>query len=123
MDDWELNPEGLGSLWLMAPATWVENILSEGLHERGRQAKPLLNYALAFVLQLRKSTENLSQGSQVVRYYSLHRFHCLLGAALTDLLSVWPPWLPMGDFSQPLVSTNAFQVAELRGSLHQLNLS
>jgi hypothetical protein len=33
----------------------------------GRQAVPLFNYALAFALQLRKSTENLSQGSRAAR--------------------------------------------------------
>jgi hypothetical protein len=25
MDEWELNPDGLGSLWLMASETWGEN--------------------------------------------------------------------------------------------------
>jgi hypothetical protein len=35
---------------------------AEGLRDWGRRAVPLLNYTLAFALQLRKSTENLSQG-------------------------------------------------------------
>jgi hypothetical protein len=63
MDVWELNPEGLGSLWLMASVTCGEIILAEGLHDLGGQAVPLLNYTPAFALQLRKSMKNLSQGS------------------------------------------------------------
>jgi hypothetical protein len=48
-------------------------ILAEGLHEWGWRVVPLLNYTLAFALQLRKSTENLSQGSREVGDYSLRR--------------------------------------------------
>jgi hypothetical protein len=44
---------------------------AEGLHDWGRRAVLLLNYTLAFSLQLRKSTENLSQGSRVVGDCSL----------------------------------------------------
>jgi hypothetical protein len=47
----------------MAYATWGEITSAEGLHDRGRRAVPLLSYTLAFALQLRKITENLSQGS------------------------------------------------------------
>jgi hypothetical protein len=70
---WELNPEVLGSLWMMAFATWVGGgiTLAKGLHDWGTRAVPLLNYALAFALQLMKITENLSQGSRVVGDYSL----------------------------------------------------
>jgi hypothetical protein len=63
---WGLNPEVLWPLWLMASATWGEITSAEGLHDFGRRAVPLLNYTLAFALQLRKSTENLSQSSRVV---------------------------------------------------------
>jgi hypothetical protein len=45
------------------------------------------------------------------------------GTALAGLLSVCSPQLPMQNLSQPLVGTNAFQVAELSSSLHQLTLS
>jgi hypothetical protein len=38
---WGLNPEVLGSLWLMASATWGEITSAEGLHDRGRRAVPL----------------------------------------------------------------------------------
>jgi hypothetical protein len=38
-------------------------IVAEGLHDGGWRAVPLFNYTLEFVLQLKKSTENLSQGS------------------------------------------------------------
>jgi hypothetical protein len=38
---------------------------AEGLRDWGRRAVPLLNYTLAFALQLRKITENLSQGAHV----------------------------------------------------------
>jgi hypothetical protein len=40
--------------------------LAEGLRDWGWRAVSLLNYTLAFALQLRKSTENLSQGGRVV---------------------------------------------------------
>jgi hypothetical protein len=43
--------------------TLGEIILAEGLHDWGMRAVPLFSYTLAFALQLRKSTENLSQGS------------------------------------------------------------
>jgi hypothetical protein len=43
---------------------------------------PLLNYTLAFALQLRKSMENLSQGSRVVGDYSLRRLGWLLMESL-----------------------------------------
>jgi hypothetical protein len=43
---------------------------------------PLLNYTLVFALQLRKSTENLSQGNRVVRHYSLRRLNCLFSGSL-----------------------------------------
>jgi hypothetical protein len=55
----------------MASATWGGGITSaEGLRDWGRRAVPLFNYTLAFALQLRKSTENLSQGSRVVGDYA-----------------------------------------------------
>jgi hypothetical protein len=41
-------------------------------------------------------------------------------------LACWtisPPRSPVGDFSQPLVGTGAFQVAEVRGSPYHLTLS
>jgi hypothetical protein len=57
----------------MASATWGEITSAEGLHDWGRRAVPLLNYTLAFALQLRKRTENLSQCSRVVGDYSLRR--------------------------------------------------
>jgi hypothetical protein len=50
-----------------------KNSLAEDLHDWGRQAMLFLNFTLAFALQLRKSKENLSQGSQVVGDYSLRR--------------------------------------------------
>jgi hypothetical protein len=50
----------------MASATWGEITLAEGFHDWGRLTVPLLDYTLAFALQLRKSTENLSQGRVVV---------------------------------------------------------
>jgi hypothetical protein len=57
----------------MASATWGEITSAEGLHDWVRQAVLLLNYTLAFALQLRKSTDNLRQGSRVVGDYSLRR--------------------------------------------------
>jgi hypothetical protein len=118
----ELNPEVLGSLWLMASKTWWGITLAEGLHDWGRRAVPLLNYTLAFALQLRKITENLSQGSRVVGDYSLRRHGLFLWTASAGLLRISPPRLRVGDFSQHLIGTSAFQVAELRGSPHQLTL-
>jgi hypothetical protein len=39
---------------------------------------------------------------------------------MTSLLSINPPLLAAGEFSQPTVGTSAFQVAELRGSPHRI---
>jgi hypothetical protein len=52
-------------------------ILAEGLHDLGRQDMLLLNYTVAFVLQLRKITENLRDCSRVVRQHSLCWLDCL----------------------------------------------
>jgi hypothetical protein len=38
---------------------------------------PVLNYTLEFALQLRKNTENLSEGSRVIGEYSLRRLGSL----------------------------------------------
>jgi hypothetical protein len=84
---------------------------------------PFLNYTLAFALQKRESTKNLSQGSRVVADYSLRRHGRLLGTVSDGLLDISAPRLPVGDSSQRLVGTGAFQVAELSGSPHQLTLS
>jgi hypothetical protein len=62
MDAWELKPQRLGSLWLKASVTWKgerELFWLKASMIRGRWAVPLLNYALAFVLQLMMSVENL----------------------------------------------------------------
>jgi hypothetical protein len=82
---WELNPEILGSLWLMASATSERMLLAEGLHDWRRRAVPLLIYTLKVALQLRKSTENLSQDRRLVGDYSLRR----LGRLVRDSIS-WP---------------------------------
>jgi hypothetical protein len=59
-----VEPREMGSIWLRAWATLGGGIiLAEGLHDWGMRAVPLLSYTLAFSLQLRKSTQNLSQGS------------------------------------------------------------
>jgi hypothetical protein len=65
----------------MASTTGGEITSAEGLHDWGRRAVPLLNYTLEFALELRKSTENLSQGTRVVGDHSLRRLGCLLGTA------------------------------------------
>jgi hypothetical protein len=59
-------------------------ILVEGHHDWGGRAVPLLNYTLAFALQLRKSTENLRLGSRAVRHHSC-RISCLFRGSLD-----WP---------------------------------
>jgi hypothetical protein len=50
----------------LAEGLWGGIILAEGLHDWGMRAVPLFSYTLAFALHLRKSTENLSQGSRIV---------------------------------------------------------
>jgi hypothetical protein len=81
---------------------------------------PVLNYTLALALQLRKSTENLSQGSRVDGDTRCADLAAFSETASAGLLNINPPRLQVGDFSQPLVGTGAFQVAELGGSTHQL---
>jgi hypothetical protein len=58
---------------MMVSATWQEISSREGLYDWGKRAVPLFYYTLAFALQLRKSTENLSQGNRVVGDYSFRR--------------------------------------------------
>jgi hypothetical protein len=94
---WELDPEVLGSISLMSSATWgrVEITSAESPHNWVRRVVPLLNYAMAFILQLRKSTESLSQGSRVAD------FAVFLGTASADLLSISSPRLPVGTSVSP----------------------
>jgi hypothetical protein len=71
---WDLGGE---SLWLKA------SMIGD------KWALPLLNYTLAFALQLRKSTENLSQDRRIV--LDINRcinLAALLGVASTSLLSI-----------------------------------
>jgi hypothetical protein len=82
---------------------------------------PLFNYAVAFALQLRKSTENLSQGSRAAT--GLLAAPTWLSFEGLPRLAWWTsdhPGFP-GDFSQPSVGTGAFRVAGLRGSPHRRN--
>jgi hypothetical protein len=84
---------------------------------------PLLNYALAFALQLRKSTENLNQSSRVatgllvaptwLSFEGLPRLACCTSVHLG-----YP-----GDFCQPSVGTAAFRVTVARCSPYQLTSS
>jgi hypothetical protein len=86
---WELNPEVLGSLCLMASATLGggESLrLKASMIGEGGRTLPLLNYTLAlFAFQLRKSTENLDQDSRVAGDYTFRR----LGRLSRDSLG-WP---------------------------------
>jgi hypothetical protein len=123
----EFNPEEFGSLWLIASATFGGgggggNNLAEGLKNLGRRAVPLLNYTVAFALQLGKITENSVSAAEKLETARCVDLGVFLRTASAGLLSISPPRLPVRDFSQPLVGTTAFQVAELRGSLHQLTL-
>jgi hypothetical protein len=72
---WELNPEVFGSLWQDRLCDWGGGGITsaKSLCDWGRRAVPILNSTLAFALQLRKSTENLGQGSRVVGEYSLRQ--------------------------------------------------
>jgi hypothetical protein len=47
----------------MASATWGEITSAEGLPSLGKAGRAPFDYTLSFVLQLRKSTKNLSQGN------------------------------------------------------------
>jgi hypothetical protein len=96
---------------------------AEGLRDGGGWTCPFSHYALAFALQVRKSTENLSQGSRAARgqlvaqtwlsFEGLHRLSCWTSdhKGFTS------------DFSQPTVGTGAFGVAAIRRSPHQLTTS
>jgi hypothetical protein len=90
---------------------------------RGSGPCPFSHYALAFASQLRKRTENLSQGSRAARVLLVAP--TWLSFEGLPRLACWTsdhPGFP-GDFSQPSVGTCAFRVAVLRGSPHQLTLS
>jgi hypothetical protein len=60
-----LNPELLGSLSLKAEGEKGEESLQLKASMSREAGSALLTYTLAFALLLRKSTENLSQGSRV----------------------------------------------------------
>jgi hypothetical protein len=76
----------LGSLWLMASATWG---WGGGVVLLSRKAGHVpFGYTPAFAIQLRKSRENLSQRSQAVRACSLRRPGCLSRAASAGLLGI-----------------------------------
>jgi hypothetical protein len=73
-------------------------IFAEGLHVCSMRAVSLLNYTLAFALQLRKRKESPSQGSRVVRNHSLRRLgrlfrHSLGWSAEHQSSSVIRGWL------------------------------
>jgi hypothetical protein len=111
MVPWSWNTEVLGSLWLMASATWGEITSNEGLHDWGRRAVPFFfNYNLVLALQLRKCTEYLNQGSRVVGDYSLADLADFLRTDSPGLRNISPPRLLVDDFSQSLDGTGAFQV-------------
>jgi hypothetical protein len=89
----------------------------------GRRALPLLNYILASALELRKSNENFSQGSQEAT--GLLVAPTWLSCEGQPRLACWKS-VELGypvDSSQPSTGTGAFRVAGLRGSPHQLTSS
>jgi hypothetical protein len=57
---WEMNPEVLGLLWLMASATRGEITFAEDLRDWGKRAVPLSNYTLALALQRGKARKTKS---------------------------------------------------------------
>jgi hypothetical protein len=121
---WELNPEVLGSLWLMTLRLRGGGItLAEALPDSGRRAVSLLNYTLGFALQLRISTENLTHFSRIVKDYSLHRLGCFSRTPSAGLLSIGLPRFTRVGRQSASVGTSAFQVSEMRSSPHQLTLS
>jgi hypothetical protein len=80
-----------------------------GLRGWGKRAVPLLNCSLAFDLQFRKITENLSQRSRIVLGTTrCVDFAIFLGRASIALLAFRHLRLSVGDFRQPLVGTSAF---------------
>jgi hypothetical protein len=109
---WELNPEVLVSFWMKASANWGGGVTSaEGFRDGEAGRAPFSHYALAFALQLRKSTENLSQGSRAA--WGLLVAPTWLCFERLPRLACWTSDHPSfaGDFSQPLVGTGAFRVA------------
>jgi hypothetical protein len=122
-----LKPERLGSRWLKASAIGVVGglTLAKDLHDWGSRAVPLWTFSwhLPQAADEEKHGKHQSGKPNNVDTNRCVDLAALLGAASTDLLSISPPRLPVGDFSQPLVGTSAFQFAELRGSPHQVTLS
>jgi hypothetical protein len=121
---WGLNPEVIRSLWLIASATWGRNHFSwrhPSLGKVGRARFSIIPWNLLYNwVKARKTSVRVAEELETTRSADLADF---LWTASAGLLNISPPRLPVGDFSQPLVSTGAFQVAELRGSPHQLTLS
>jgi hypothetical protein len=84
MDVWDLNPQVLGSLWLMASATW-----GGGGKHRGLRPLSLRKVGRApselYPGNCLTTEKNLSQGSRLVGHYSLRQ----LGRIFRDSLG-WP---------------------------------
>jgi hypothetical protein len=113
-------------------SVWV--VLAEGLcdfggitsaegHRDGEAGHAPFSYAQAFALQLRKSTENLSQGRRAAR--GLLVAPTWLSFEGLPRLACWTsdhPSFP-GDFSQPSVGTGASRVAVVRVYSLQLTSS
>jgi hypothetical protein len=73
-------------------------ILVEGLHDLGRRSTPLLNHTLAFTLQ---QTEELRQGSRVVKTTRFTVLAVFFGTASAGPLSISPPRLPVSTSVSP----------------------
>jgi hypothetical protein len=113
----ELNPEVLVSLWLKATGIWGGGITStECLHG---------GWPCPFWIIPRHLPYNWGKARKASGEPSSHRtalcadLAVFWGRASAGLLHVSSSRLP-GYYTQSSVGTSAFQVAELRGSLHRL---
>jgi hypothetical protein len=124
MDEWELSPEewdrlrwrplrlGRGSFWLRASMTGG-----------GGPCSFFQSYTDICLTTEKKHGKPQSVSPVSVRYSSCVFLAAFWGVTSTSLLIISPPRLPVGDYSQTLVSTSVFEFAELRCSLHRLTLN
>jgi hypothetical protein len=85
-----IEPRRDGIAWLKTSETWEGSILAEGLRDWESRAVPFFDCTLAFALQLRKSTENLSHGRRSVLDTNCVDLAATLEATSTCLLSMRP---------------------------------
>jgi hypothetical protein len=120
---WGLNPEVLGSLWLMASATWGGNHFSWRPPWLGKAGRAPFELYPGICLTTEEKHEKLSQGSRVAGDYSLRRLSCLFMDSLGWPAEHQSTSVTRGWLQSALVRHRCLPSCRIKGSPHQLTLS